>query len=86
VFVSGCAASMHDGLPVYRAPLDAPPSDRTMPAGCRMVATTPPVSMTEQEIDGQKNPYRAWYRVVFERYAGTPAALKTLPPAATPKS
>ena len=101
-----------------------------MPAGCRLIATTPPVSMTEQEIEGQKDPYRvqreraaaeganallvlskvemlrrdvncapalpitdcplssgAWYRVVFESYACTPDALKTLStPPATPKS
>jgi len=132
VLVSGCAASIPKdlGVPVFRAPLDAPPSGRTMPSGCRLVTATSPVSITEAEIESQKDPYRvqrnqasaaganallvlsrvqvsrrdlncpssspitdcplssgAWYRVVFESYACTPDALKTLAtPVAKPKT
>jgi len=43
---------------VYRAPLDAPLSKRSMPAGCRLVASKPPIDMTELDLEGQKDPFR----------------------------
>src|SRR5262245_39320865 len=43
---------------VYQAPLDAPPPKRAMPDGCKLLHTTSPVSMTELEIEGQKDPFR----------------------------
>ena len=60
LFACGCAASIPKdvGVPVYRAPLDAPPSGRAMPSGCRLIAATSPVSITELEIESQKDPYR----------------------------
>ena len=46
------------GVSVYRAPLDAVPAQRSMPQGCVLLASKPPVTMTEQEMEGQKDPYR----------------------------
>ncbi len=42
---------------VYRAPLDEPQARYAMPQGCRLIAEAPAVSMTELEIEGQKDPY-----------------------------
>ena len=57
---TGCATLTPDGarVVVYQAPLDAPPAKREMPAGCRLLNTTPPVSLTELDIYGQDDPYR----------------------------
>jgi hypothetical protein len=122
-FACGCATLPADQtqVPVYRAPLDGPPSRRAMPEGCRLLTTSSPVSMTELEMEGQKDPYQiqrsrarsdganvllvlsktiigrrdlecpgalritdcppgsgAWLRVVFQNYACTPEALRTL--------
>jgi hypothetical protein len=54
---SACVALTPAGarVAVYRAPLQEP-RDR-MPDGCRLVSAAPPVSLTELEIDGQKDPY-----------------------------
>jgi len=46
------------GVSVYRAPLDGPPSRRNMPGGCRLVASKPPIDMTELDIEGQNDPFR----------------------------
>ena len=56
----GCVTLTSDGahVSVYRAPLDGPPSERSMPEGCRLVATKPSVSMTEIDMEGQKDPFR----------------------------
>jgi len=43
---------------VYRAPLDAVPSIRRMPEGCRLLTAKTPVSMTELDLEGQKDPFR----------------------------
>jgi hypothetical protein len=43
---------------VFRAPLDGPPEKRAMPDGCTRLAEKPPVIMTEQEMEGQDDPYR----------------------------
>ena len=60
VLVSGCVMLTPAGahVSVYQAPLDALPSQRRLPAGCRLVAAKPPVSMTELDMDGQKDPFR----------------------------
>ena len=47
------------GVSVYQAPLDAPPAKRAMPEGCVRRTTRPSVAMTELEMEGQKDPYRA---------------------------
>jgi hypothetical protein len=43
---------------VYRAPLDGSSGDHFMSKGCRLIAVHAPVSMTELEMEGQKDPYR----------------------------
>ena len=43
---------------VYRAPLDGLPAQRRMPAGCRLLATAPPATITELDLEGQKDPFR----------------------------
>ena len=123
VVACGCVTLTPEGarVSVYRAPLDGLPSQRRMPAECRLLATTPPVPMTELDMEGQRDPFRvqrneagaaganallvlsrmtisrqnsecpvaspitdcppsfgAWFRVVLERYACTPDALRTL--------
>src|SRR5262245_55273073 len=56
----GCATLTPEGgrVVVYQAQLDAPPAKREMPDGCRLLDTTPPVSLTELDIYGQDDPYR----------------------------
>ena len=60
VFACGCVALTPEGarVSVYRAPLDGQPVQRTMPEGCRLLATKPPISMPELDLDGQKDPFR----------------------------
>ena len=60
VFACGCVALTPEGsrVSVYRAPLDGLPVQRTMPEGCRLLATKPPISMSELDLDGQKDPFR----------------------------
>jgi hypothetical protein len=57
----GCATLTPGGarVAVYRAALDASPGARRMPEGCRFLGAKPPVSMTELEMEGQNDPYRA---------------------------
>jgi hypothetical protein len=59
-FACGCVTLTPEGarVSVYRAPLDGLPAQRSMPAGCRLLATTPPVPMTELDMEGQKDPFR----------------------------
>ena len=61
VFACGCVALTPQGarVSVYRAPLDGLPAQRSMPAGCRLLARKPPASMPELDIEGQKDPFRA---------------------------
>lgn len=56
----GCVTLTPEGarVSVYRAPLEAEPSKRTMPEGCRLVSAQPPVSMPELDLEGQKDPFR----------------------------
>jgi hypothetical protein len=56
-----CVTLSHEGagVSVYQAPLDAPPAKRAMPEGCVRLTTRPPLAMTELEMQGQKDPYRA---------------------------
>ena len=56
----GCATLTPEGarVTVYRAPLEADPSKRSMPEGCRLVTAQPAVSMPEMDLDGQKDPFR----------------------------
>jgi hypothetical protein len=56
----GCSTLTPDGARVwvYQAPLDAPPAQRDMPTGCRLVQTKPAVSMTELDMEGQKDPFQ----------------------------
>ena len=58
-FVYGCATLTPVGaqVKVYQAPLDALPPQRSMPTGCRLVATRPHESMTELDMEGQKDPF-----------------------------
>jgi hypothetical protein len=60
VLTSGCATLTPDGarVLVYQAPLDGPPAKREMPAGCRLLNATPPVSLSELDLYGQHDPYR----------------------------
>jgi hypothetical protein len=60
VVACGCVALTSEGarVSVYRAPLDGPPAKRTMPKGCRLLATKPPISMPELDLEGQKDPFR----------------------------
>jgi len=43
---------------VFRAQLDAPPAKRSMPADCKLLQRNPPVTMTELDLEGQKDPFR----------------------------
>src|ERR1700680_447017 len=60
VFACGCVALTPEGarVSVYRAPLDGLPFQRTMPEGCRLLATKSPVPMPELDLEGQKDPFR----------------------------
>jgi hypothetical protein len=60
VVVYGCVTLTPEGagVSVYRAPIEGVQSQRQMPQGCRLVATKPPVSMTELDMEGQKDPFR----------------------------
>jgi hypothetical protein len=56
----GCIALTPDGarVAVYQAPLEGPAAKREMPADCRLVSSTTPVSMTELEMQGSDDPFR----------------------------
>jgi len=43
---------------VFNAPLETADQQSRMPAACRLVSATAPVSMTELEMEGQRDPYR----------------------------
>lgn len=60
LFACGCVTLTPQGerVSVYRAPLNAIPSKRSMPEGCRLLRTKPPVSMPELDLEGQKDPFR----------------------------
>jgi hypothetical protein len=60
VLICGCVTLTPEGalVGVYRAPLRDPPAERNMPEGCHLLARRPPVSMTELDIEGQKDPFR----------------------------
>jgi hypothetical protein len=55
-------ASASVDVSVYQAPLDAPAARRAMPSGCRLVHTSKRVSLTELDMQGQKDPYRVQRR------------------------
>ena len=59
--VCGCASLTPEGgrVKVYQAPLDQVPAQRPMPSGCRLLSTTPPRSISELDLTGQKDPFRA---------------------------
>ncbi len=61
VFASGCVSLTPEGarVAVFQAPLDGTAAQRTMPAGCRIVSSRPPVTMPELDLKGQKDPFRA---------------------------
>jgi hypothetical protein len=63
VFLPACACvtltPQGARVAVYDVAPDAPADHARMPQGCRLVAAMPPVSMTELEIEGQRDPYRA---------------------------
>lgn len=59
--VVACAPTLSHqgaGVSVYEVPQTAT-ADTKMPEGCRLVATKPPVKLTEMEMYGQKDPYRS---------------------------
>jgi hypothetical protein len=60
VLTCGCVTLTRAGaqVGVYRAPLRDPPAERNMPEGCRLLARRSPVSMSELDIEGQKDPFR----------------------------
>jgi hypothetical protein len=60
LFACGCTTLTPAGsrVSVYRAQLDAIPAKRSMPEGCRLLTATPPVSMPELDLEGQKDPFR----------------------------
>ncbi|HJZ76331.1 MAG TPA: hypothetical protein VKE51_31565 [Vicinamibacterales bacterium] len=55
-----CATLTPEGsrVSVFQAPLNAPPARRRMPSGCQLLFTRPAVSMTELDMEGQKDPFR----------------------------
>jgi len=61
VLAYGCVTLTPDGarVAVYQAPLDVESSQRGLPRGCRLLATLPQTTMTELELEGQKDPFRA---------------------------
>ena len=61
VLAGGCApvlTSQGAGVSVFLVKMDDAKSTGVMPEGCRLLATRPPVSMTEADIAVQKDPYR----------------------------
>jgi hypothetical protein len=60
-FAPGCVTLTPQGqrVAVYRERLDGPPADRTMPAACRLLSSNPPQPLTELDLEGQKDPFRA---------------------------
>jgi hypothetical protein len=56
----GCVTLTPEGsrVSVYQARMSAAPVDRSMPAGCVLIATTPARHMPELDLDGQKDPFR----------------------------
>jgi hypothetical protein len=61
LFLCSCTTLSPEGarVSVYTANMDAPPRQRSMPGGCRRLAVKPKVAMTELEMEGQNDPYRA---------------------------
>jgi len=57
----GCATAPRQGggVPVYQARLDAAAAQRSMPEGCRLVQTSKQLSMTELDMEGQRDPFHA---------------------------
>jgi hypothetical protein len=57
----GCATLTPEGsgVLVYRAPLEAQAAPAPMPEGCRKLAETHPVNITELELESDKHPYLA---------------------------
>jgi hypothetical protein len=63
VIASGCASIPMTpegrGVSVFTAPLDGPAAGRAMPDGCRKLAIVIPKNwMSEQEMEGQSDPFR----------------------------
>ena len=61
VLLVGCSpvlTSQGSGVSVFLVKMDDARRPGAMPEGCRLVATQPPVSMTEADIAVQKDPYR----------------------------
>ena len=56
----GCVKLTPEGsrVSVYQARMNAAPADRSMPAGCTLIAAEPAKHMTELDLDGQKDPFR----------------------------
>jgi hypothetical protein len=56
----GCVTLTPEGsrVSVYQARMNAAPADRSMPAGCTLIAAEPAKHMTELDLDGQKDPFR----------------------------
>ena len=57
----GCASLTPEGarVTVYQVPLDRPSPQRQMPSGCRLLSATPTHSISELDLTGQKDPFRA---------------------------
>jgi hypothetical protein len=60
VLASGCVSLTPAGsrVAVFQAPLDGTAAQRTMPAGCSLVASKPPMTMPELDLMGRKDPFR----------------------------
>ena len=61
VLAAGCAPALTSqgaGVSVFLVKMDDARRPSAMPEGCRLLATRPPVSMTEADIAVQKDPYR----------------------------
>jgi hypothetical protein len=58
---SGCASLTPQGskVAVYQAPLEGTRAQRSMPEDCRLIASKPPVAMSELDLLGQKDPFRS---------------------------
>ncbi len=59
VFACACVTLTQEGarVSVYTAPLDGLPVRRAMPRGCQLLSAGDPVSLTELEMEGTKDPY-----------------------------